>query len=82
MKKKTDLESYLIHHVEDGGYVRIDSPDNNLFSWQLYNISGRLVLNGESRNMAIVDTSMIQRGLYMIRVNGGAGVHCEKLLRQ
>ncbi len=81
-EKKTDLESYLIHHVEDGGYVRIDSPDNNLFSWQLYNISGRLVLNGESRNMAIVDTSMIQRGLYMIRVNGGAGVHCEKLLRQ
>ena len=31
---------------------------------------------------AIVDTSSIQRGLYMIRVNGASGVYCQKVMRQ
>lgn len=74
--------SYLVHRVDDGGYWRIDSPDNKQFSWQVYNVSGRLVMHGESKNMAIVDTSTIQHGLYMVRVNGAAGSLCEKVLRQ
>lgn len=78
----SDKQTYLVHRVDDGGYFRIDSPDNNGFSWQLYNISGHLLLNGESKNMAIVDTSSIQRGLYMIRVNGASGVYCQKVMRQ
>ena len=80
-EKKTE-QSYLINSVDGGGYFRIDSPDDNLFTWQLYNVSGRLVLNGMSRNIAVVDTSSIQRGLYMIRVNGTAGTYCGKVWRQ
>ena len=80
-EKKTE-NSYLINSVEDGAYFRIDSPDNNSFSWQLFNVSGRLVLNGVSRNMAVVNTSTIQRGLYVIRVKGSSGTLCEKVWRQ
>ena len=80
--KAKDGENYLINYVDDGAYFRIDSPDENPFSWQLFNTSGQLMLNGKANNMAIVDTSMIQRGLYVIRVNGSAGILCEKVLRE
>ena len=80
-EKKTVGSTYLINHQTDGEYFRIDSPDNNLFSWQVFDVAGHLILNGESRNLAVVDTSQIHRGLYLIKVNGTAGQFCEKILR-
>ncbi len=81
-KKTVSDNAYLINHVSDGGYYRIDSPDNDLFSWQVYNASGNMVLKGETKKTAIVDASMIQRGLYILKVNGKAGRCCEKIWRQ
>ena len=60
---------------------RIDSPDEHLFSWQLYNLNGGLLDEGAARHTAIVDTSFIQRGMYIIKVAGKFGTHCEKLLK-
>ncbi|MBP5387597.1 MAG: family 43 glycosylhydrolase [Prevotella sp.] len=79
-KKTTGNNGYLINQC-DGGYFRIDSPDDNPFAWQLYNGEGHLLMNGEGRNMAVVDTSSIRNGLYIIRVSGTAGSLCEKMLR-
>jgi arabinan endo-1,5-alpha-L-arabinosidase len=81
-KKTISDDAYLINYVSDGGYYRIDSPDTEFFSWQVYNASGCVVLKGESKKTAIVDTSLIQRGLYVLRVNGKAGLCCEKIWRQ
>ncbi len=79
-KKTTGNNGYLINQC-DGGYFRIDSPDDNLFAWKLYNGEGHLLMNGEARNMAVVDTSAMRTGLYIIRVSGSAGSICEKMLR-
>ncbi len=80
-KKKTTSDAYFIHHVEEGGYYRIDGPEGDIFSWQLFHVSGRLVLQGKSKNIAIVDTSSMRKGLYIIKVNGKAGDYSEKILR-
>ncbi len=80
--KVSPADSYLVNSEADGAYFRIDSPDSNPFSWRLYNVAGYLVQKGESQNMAIVDTSSIQRGIYLLKVNGAAGDFCGKVLRQ
>ena len=80
-KKTTPQDSYLIDSLENGAYLRIDSPDNLPFSWKLYNVSGRLVGNGQATNVAIVDTSAMQRGLYLLKVRGAAGDFCGKVMR-
>ena len=80
-EKKTEDAAYLIHPVDEGGYYRIDGPDGETFSWQLYNVSGHLVLNGKSKGMDIVDTSSMLKGMYVIKVNGKAGASSGKILR-
>ena len=79
-KKTTGDKGYLINQC-DGGYYRIDSPDDHPFAWQLYNVEGHLLMNGEARNMAVVNTSTIKNGLYIIKVKGTAGSLTEKMLR-
>ena len=80
-EKKTAADTYLIQPVDEGGYYRIDGPEGDVFSWQLYNVSGHLVLNGKSKSMAIVDTSAMRQGLYLLKVNGKAGAFSGKILR-
>jgi arabinan endo-1,5-alpha-L-arabinosidase len=81
-EKILEKDAYLINNIDNGAYFRIDSPDSNPFYWKLYNVEGRMVLNGESITMAIVDASAMQRGLYVLKVNGAAGDFCGKVLRQ
>lgn len=71
----------LIQPLDGSAMYRIDSPDEHLFSWQLYNLNGGLLDEGAARHTAIVDTSFIQRGMYIIKVAGKFGTHCEKLLK-
>jgi len=73
--------AYSIMPVDGVDMYRIDSADGDLFSWQLYNLSGSLLKNGQARTTAIVDTSNIAMGMYMLRLEGKSGTQCEKLLK-
>ena len=60
-------------------YLRIDSPDDQLFSWKLCNASGLMLDHGQARHTAIVDTSTIRKGVYMISLSGHFGHQTEKV---
>ena len=66
---------------DDLSMFRIDSPDDQWFSWRLYNLSGSLLDEGQARHTAIVDTSAISRGVYLLRLSGKFGTQCEKLMK-
>jgi arabinan endo-1,5-alpha-L-arabinosidase len=74
-------DNYMIHQMDGCNAYRIDSSDGSPFSWQLFSLSGCLINQGRSQNEAIVDTSMVERGMYIIRVSGGCGNWSEKIFR-
>ena len=76
-----DDQRCLIQLLDNKQMCRIDSPDEHPFSWQLYNLNGNLLDYGSARHTAIVDTSLIQRGMYIIRLSGKFGTQCEKLCK-
>ena len=74
-------DNYMIHPMDGCNAYRIDSGDGSPFSWQLFTLSGCLINQGKSQSEAIVDTSMVERGMYIIRVSGGSGSWSEKIFR-
>lgn len=73
-------DGYLILPVDAVGMCRIDSPDNNPYSWCVYSTEGTLLSSGVSKGTAIVDTTLQGKGIYIIKVNGTAGSLSEKVV--
>lgn len=78
MNDKND--GYSILPVNAVGMFRIDSPDNNPYSWSVYSTGGTLLSSGLSMGTAIVDTASQGKGIYIIKVNGAAGSLSEKVV--
>ena len=77
----TPDNEYLILSTEADGMYRIEAPDHETFSWQLFNVDGCMMGNGMARNTAVVDASRFGRGMFVIKVNGPNGVQCKKLVK-
>jgi len=59
---------------------RIEGPEGETFAWSLVSVGGAVVKHGKARQTAIVDTSRVGHGMYVIHVNGPAGVSDRKLM--
>ena len=63
-----------------GRYIRIDSPDDEPFSWRLFSLNGTMLMGGKATHTAIVDTTAVQKGIYTLSLTGKFGSQAEKLL--
>ena len=63
-----------------GRYIRIDSPDDEPFSWRLFSLNGTMLMGGKASHTAIVDTTAVQKGIYTLSLTGKFGSQAEKLL--
>ena len=75
---KADNE-YLIFPTEGCGAYRIESPDTDAFSWQLYSVNGCKLQGGMTIGTAIIDTSCLSSGMYIIKVKGSSGIQTNKI---
>ena len=80
-KSSDDNDRYTIQPIDGCGMFRIDSPDTEPFTWQLYNTGGRLISKGRAYHTAIVDTSSVGKGMYVIKVNNAQHVQSDKILK-
>lgn len=75
-----DAEAYTVLPTAAPRMFRVDSPDDQPFTWQLFAANGVLLQRGSARRTAIVDASAFTRGMYVIKVKGHSGTQSEKVL--
>lgn len=73
-------DEYLIMPTANSRMFRIEGPEGETFSWQLFSLNGTCISQGTDRGSAIVDATQASSGLYIIKVKGPSGLHSEKVL--
>lgn len=70
---------YLVIPTEGRGMYRIESPDCDVFSWQLFSANGCMLQGEQARQTAVVDASQLSSGIYIIKVKGPSGIQAIKI---
>ena len=73
-------DDYLVMPTQSPNMYRIEGPEGETFSWQLFTLNGVTLQQGTGRQTVIVDFGVAQRGMYIIRVEGKSGAHSEKVI--
>jgi arabinan endo-1,5-alpha-L-arabinosidase len=61
--------------------LRVEADNDIPFNWQLLSMSGVTMSEGRASRTAIIDTSMVVHGPYLVQLKGKNGVRTEKLLK-
>lgn len=57
-------------------FIEIHNPDHTVFSYEIHDLSGKLIQKGEASD--IINLDLIQTGVYSIKLTAGALVYNEK----
>jgi arabinan endo-1,5-alpha-L-arabinosidase len=73
--------SFIFMPTEDRNMLRVEADNDFPFTWQLLSMSGVTMGKGQASRTAIIDTSMVAHGPYLVQLKGKNGVRTEKLLK-
>ena len=73
--------SFILMPTENRDMLRVEADNDSPFSWQLISMSGVTLGKGTASRTAIIDTSMVAHGPYLVQLKGKNGVRTEKLLK-
>ena len=73
--------SFILMPTEDRNMLRVEADNDDAFSWQLLTMSGVTMSKGRASRTAIIDTSMVAHGPYLVQLKGKNGTRVEKLLK-
>ena len=73
--------SFILMPTEDRNMLRVEADNDDAFSWQLLTMSGVTMSKGRASRTAIIDTSMVVHGPYLVQLKGKNGTRVEKLLK-
>ena len=73
--------SFIIMPTENPDMLRVEADTDYPFSWQLLSMSGVTIGKGHASRTAIIDTSMVVHGPYLVQLKGKNGTRVEKLLK-
>ena len=80
--EETTLDnSFILMPTEDRNMLRVEADNDIPFNWQLLSMSGVTMSEGRASRTAIIDTSMVVHGPYLVQLKGKNGVRTEKLLK-
>jgi arabinan endo-1,5-alpha-L-arabinosidase len=61
--------------------LRVEADNDSPFSWQLISMSGVTLGKGTASRTAIIDTSKVASGPYIVQLKGKNSIRTEKLLK-
>ena len=62
-------------------YYQISSPDNSIFTWELYAMSGEKIKVGRAINTQDLWLNDVPVGIYMVKVWGNSGCVNQKVVK-
>ena len=62
-------------------YYQISSPDNSIFTWELYAMSGEKIKAGRAINTQDLWLNDVPVGIYMVKVRGNSGCVNQKVVK-
>ena len=62
-------------------YFQISSPDNSIFTWELYAMSGEKIKAGRAINTQDLWLNDVPVGIYMVKVRGNSGCVNQKVVK-
>ena len=74
------IETYTIACGGDN-YYQISSPDNDIFTWELYSISGKKIKSGRAINTQDLWLNDVPVGIYIVKVRGSSGSVNQKVVK-
>ena len=77
---ETDDEFFVLP-TDAAGMYRIESPDDQPYTWRVVNANGVSLRQGTGRNTIIVDISQNPSGMYFIEVQTPKGRQCKKIMK-
>ena len=80
--EKTELDnSFILMPTENRDMLRVEADNDTPFSWQLISMSGVTLGKGTASRTAIIDTSKVSSGPYIVQLKGKNSIKTEKLLK-
>jgi len=73
--------SFILMPTENRDMLRVEADNDTPFSWQLISMSGVTLGKGTASRTAIIDTSKVSSGPYIVQLKGKNSIKTEKLLK-
>ena len=73
--------SFILMPTENRDMLRVEADNDIPFSWQLISMSGVTLGKGTASRTAIIDTSKVSSGPYIVQLKGKNSIKTEKLLK-
>ena len=73
--------SFILMPTENRDMLRVEADNDSPFSWQLISMSGVTLGKGTASRTAIIDTSKVASGPYIVQLKGKNSIRTEKLLK-
>ena len=73
--------SFILMPTENRDMLRVEADNDIPFSWQLISMSGVTLGKGTASRTAIIDTSKVASGPYIVQLKGKNSIKTEKLLK-
>ena len=73
--------SFILMPTENRDMLRVEADNDIPFSWQLISMSGVTLGKGTASRTAIIDTSKVSSGPYIVQLKGKNSIKTEKLFK-